>query len=174
MTDDIEANEDNQPSKDWFERTFAEPKAAKVGCFGCATLPIIAIVAFTLYIGRAPTPAVVTNDSAAAASTSDKGDSKHEGEVYAVSLCDQTVKASLTAESSYGPQFGWDYQVTGRTGEVLRKFEATNAFGGKITSAYDCKYNIDAERVTFLQVVSPTGVRTLIGEEDSKPHKARR
>ena len=134
----------------WFEGS----PSAKLGCLGLAFAVIAApIILLSQCGGR------TKSDAASKGSATPVNGA---GEIEIVSICDLTVKGALVSESSYDPAFGWDYAVNGNVAEVLRKYEARNAFGAALSSAYDCKYDIRSRRIVFLQTIDSMGARTLI------------
>jgi hypothetical protein len=146
--------------KDWANRTF------EGGWTGC----LIFIVGLALIVWLLSLAMCSTSTPPAAQSQQQKTtDQATEGpnEIEIVTECDLTVKGSLASESSYDPESSWNYTLSGGQAEVLRRFEATNGFGAKLSSAYDCKFDVARKRITFLQTVSPSGTTTLIGSSAS-------
>lgn len=90
-------------------------------------------------------------------------------ETQVVTECDLAIKSSLIAQDSYDPEFQWRYIDGGNNAEVLRHYDSTNGFGGKVTSIYDCKYDGVKKRIVSLQTASPYGATTIIADPSDTP-----
>ena len=79
-------------------------------------------------------------------------------ESNAVTACDMVVTQTLVAQNSYKPEFPWHFtDMDDGTGFVRRTFDATNGFGGTITSKYECTFRYVASTVIMLRVSKPSG-----------------
>lgn len=161
-------DQQNEPQKDWANRTF---EGGGKGIAGCVALLFCIVGLPILLLSHCSSSAPVKQDQAATNEQASAPDTPDETAI--VTECDLAVKSSLTSESSYDPDFSWKYSATGNQAEVMRKFEATNGFNAKLSSAYLCRYDWGRKRIAFLQIVSPYGTRMLIAPHDGRPNKGK-
>jgi hypothetical protein len=141
-----------QPTGDFWERSFAEPKAAKAGCYGVLVAGVVGLILLLSQCGkeRLDEPVALATTSSA------------PNETDIVTECDLAVKAALVSPRSYDAAMAWDYKDRGTYATVLRKFEATNAFGASIGGTYLCKWDKAGERIVSLQTIDALGKHTVI------------
>ena len=89
-------------------------------------------------------------------------ESSDPAETDIVSQCDLAVRENLVDKDSNNSAWEWKYIRSGSTAEVMRDFESTNAFGGKVSSSYLCKFDSTSNRITFLATTGPYGAHILI------------
>lgn len=78
-------------------------------------------------------------------------------EIDTGAMCDLAVKRSLVSEDSFDPEMGGSFYAEGDIGNISRKFNATNGFGGKLTSRYFCKWDFVNDRIISLTIIDPFG-----------------
>ncbi len=86
-----------------------------------------------------------------------------ETEAIVVGACDRAVAEALNAKSTFDPAWRYDYQelLTNGRVSVARDFEAENAFGGVVSSRYECLVEVEGMKLISLRVKEPTGWETL-------------
>lgn len=87
-------------------------------------------------------------------------------EALVVGSCDDAIKATLTNKRSFDPTWSYDYRTDRSTGRasLMREFDADNAFGGTISSRYECIVQADKMELISLKVREPTGWKTLYSQ----------
>lgn len=78
-------------------------------------------------------------------------------EIDTGAMCDLAVKRSLVLEDSFDPEMGGSFYAEGNIGNMSRKFNATNGFGGELTSRYFCKWDSVNDRIISLTITDPFG-----------------
>lgn len=153
-------------------RRTADDRAAKIAQFGCVGVGVVIVIGLIFLLSMCAksvsTPAPDGNTQA---------ESKLRGEVYVVSACDMAVKDTLKSESSYDPEWQWQFSRVGGQATAVRKFEAINSFNAKLTSSYICKYDDATDRIIYLAIVGDGGIQTLVDLEpaaSAKPHHKRK
>lgn len=74
-------------------------------------------------------------------------------------MCDLMVKSGLVSEDTFDPEWGGTFAARGTIGVVSRKFTATNGFGAKLTSRYECEWDSKSDMIVSLVVTDPYGER---------------
>lgn len=90
---------------------------------------------------------------------------KDFNERVAMASCQSLVRSSLLDQGSFDAAWSWDSEKDDKTGLVViqQDFEAGNAFGGKISSRYNCVVDADhGSRVKELSIREPGGWRKLL------------
>ncbi len=90
---------------------------------------------------------------------------KDFNERIALSNCQTLVRSSLLDQGSFDTAWSWDSEKDDKTGLVViqQDFEAGNAFGGTISSRYDCVVDADnGSQVKELSIREPDGWRKLL------------
>lgn len=114
-------------------------------------------------------PAASKTDKAAAANVAvaepKSARWKDFNERVALSECQGLVRSAMLDQDSFDTAWTWDSEKDDKTGKVViqQDFEAGNAYGGTISSRYDCV--IDTKlggRVTELSIREPDGWRKLL------------
>jgi hypothetical protein len=132
----------------WGDRVFGP--GGSTGCaIGAGLAIFLAIVALASLLSQC--------SPASAPEASNVAEPSEPAETDIVAECDMSVKQALVSYGSYDPAWEWSYKVNGNEATVLRRFEATNGFGAKVSSTYLCKWNIAAERITSLQTIDALG-----------------
>jgi hypothetical protein len=130
---------------DFWERSFDNPKAAKIGCLTTTGGTIATLcLALTFCSVNENTPAPVETHSG-------------PDEVAIVTECDFAVRRSLKSSSSFDPDRRWTFQLVGTKATVTREFEATNGFGAPISAVYHCEWDEATKRITSLGMIDRSG-----------------
>lgn len=157
-------------------RRAADDRAAKIAQFGCIGFGAALVVGLILLLSMCA-KSVSTPASSNEGNT--QTESKMREEVYVVSACDLMVKSALKSESSYDPNWQWQFARVDGHASVMRKFEAINSFNAKLTSSYVCKYDDATDRIIYLAIIGDGGVQTLVDLEpdaasNGTPHHKRK
>lgn len=91
----------------------------------------------------------------------DKLDTADEAKI--VGLCDRTIETTLKSRGSYDPSWSYKYRKHPTRGRVsvTRDFEASNSFGGTMSSRYECIIDAKSTNLVSLRIQEPTGWKTL-------------
>lgn len=90
---------------------------------------------------------------------------KDFNERVALTSCQSLVRSAMLDQGSFDAAWSWDSEKDEKTGLVViqQDFEAGNAYGGTISSRYDCVVDADhGSRVTELSIREPGGWRKLL------------
>lgn len=157
-------------------RRGADDRAAKVAQFGCIGFGSVLVIGLIFLLSMCA-KSISTPTSSNEGNT--QTESKVHDEGYVVSACDMMVKSALKSESSYDPEWQWQFTRVNGHASVMRKFEAINSFNAKVTSGYVCKYDDATDRIVYLAIIGDGSVQTLVDLEpdaasNGKPHHKRK